>query len=293
MKHWKGMVLTIVVASLSCQDSTGPRQMKLKVPHVPRFVEVEVDPTCNYVSMECAYRIGGVTITGGAGNNDPPLIIWTVSSPDPPSVYDYLPYPSDGNYSGWFGASILSNDHWLAPGGTIAEQACDPRPLVDPNCLKPIQPRDSVVFLSFLADMEDQTLYFTSDDEMDSQEMIDECTQIRIWLRGAIYDTFNRPAGETNYGLFRGRNVSGPFTNQNEVHGGATHIGAGHADEYMWEIYAADSIAQRRALVRVLAHEAVHMNGPNHKAGLTPDYANYRYFKYLIPGSRRSCIRWH
>lgn len=77
----------------------------------------------------------------------------------------------------------------------------------------------------------------------------------------------------------------------NKVHGGVTWNGAAHADERQWEIYAADSVQMRRILARILMHESGHLNGPNHHVKPNVSYGDYPYFKYLIVGSRRGCVR--
>ena len=127
---------------------------------------------------------------------------------------------------------------------------------------------------------------------MESEEMLQQCTQMRQWLQQAIDDSFNRPAGDISRGLFRGRNGSGTLDNPWVVHGGITNGGSAHADEREWEIYAADSLQMRRHLVGILMHETVHMFSTyNHGDSVNPDYAAYPYYRYLIPGSRHGCVR--
>ncbi|HJQ12581.1 MAG TPA: hypothetical protein VJ840_16230 [Gemmatimonadaceae bacterium] len=202
-----------------------------------------------------------------------------------------MEYPSD-DWSQYEGATVGTTSAWLAPGGTIVEQACDPRPNIDPNCLLPLQPRDSVFFTTVITDLSDCTLYVKCDDEMGTQEQIDECAQMREWLRQGIYDSFNRAPGDISRGFFRGRNGSGSIDNTWVVHGGITNNGSAHADERNWQIYDADSLSMRRHLVWLLMHEAVHMfSTHNHGTGSNPDYSNYDYFKYLIPGNRNGCVR--
>ena len=74
MKPWKAIVLLVAFGSLSCRDATAPR--RLKVPKFAHFMQVAVDPTCNYVSQVCAYVIDGVTVYGGGSDNPPPLVLW-------------------------------------------------------------------------------------------------------------------------------------------------------------------------------------------------------------------------
>jgi hypothetical protein len=256
-------------------------------------MQVAVDPNCDYVSTVCAYTINGVTVYGGGDNNPPPLIIWLDPAPDPPSIYDWLPYPTDEDYLGFRGATVGTTSEWLQPGGTVVEEACDPRPSVDPNCLQPLQPRDSVFFTTVLADLSQCTLYIKCDDEMESQEMADQCAEMRGWLQEAIYDSFNRPAGNTEQGFFRGRNGSGTMDDDPWViHGGITNGGSAHADEREWGIYAADSIQQRRHLIGILMHEAVHMfTTHNHGDPKNPNYLAYPYYKYVVAGNRHGCVR--
>ena len=289
MKYWKAMVLLVASGSLSCRDATAPRR---EVPSYAHFMQVSVDPTCDYVSTVCAYTINGVTVYGGGSDNPPPLIIWDDPAPDPPSIYDWLPYPND-DYSGYYGATVGSTSQWLQVGATIVEKACDPRPEKDPNCLRPLQPRDSVFFTTVLTDLTECTLYIKCDDEMESQEMADECAEMRGWLQQAIYDSFNRPAGNTTQGFFRGANGTGPIDGDAMViHGGITNGGSAHADEREWGIYAADSLYQRRHLIGILMHEAVHIYSThNHGPPDHPDYALHPYFQYLIPGNRHGCVR--
>lgn len=290
MKIWKLPLLVIVIATLSCEDATAPR--RLRVPSYAHFMQVSVDPTCDYVSTQCAYTINGVTVYGGGDNNPPPLIIWTDPAPDPPSIYDWLPYPTDDNFYGYSGATVGTNSEQMSIGGTIIEEGCDPRPSQDPNCLLPLQPRDSVFLTTVIADMSNCVLYIKCEDEMESQEMSDQCAEMRQWLSGAINETFNRPAGNTSQGFFRGRNGTGSMDNPWVVHGGITNGGSAHADEREWEIYNADSLYTRRHLVEILMHEAVHMfTTNNHGPPTNPDYGAYPYFKYLIPGNRHGCVR--
>src|SRR4051812_736719 len=103
MKYWK-VVLAVALGSSGCRDATAPR--RLKVPDYAHFMQVSVDPTCDYVSTVCAYTIQGVTVYGGGSDNPPPLIIWNDPAPDPPSIYDWLPYPTDDDFSGYYGASV-------------------------------------------------------------------------------------------------------------------------------------------------------------------------------------------
>lgn len=284
-------VLVVAVGLLSCDDAIGPRKLRIKAPHIPKFMQVEVDPTCNYVSETCAYVIGGVTTYGGGSNNPPPLIIWPDWSPDAPSIYEWMAYPGEGEYSGYNSATVGSNEFYLQPGGVVAERACDPNPYHDPDCLIPLQPRDSVFLTTLLSDLDAQTLYFRGDGDLMPGENADQCAQMRGWLRDLIYNTFNRPEGNREYGIFRGRNGVGTLQDIDRVHGGATWGKNAHADEREWEIYAADSISMRTRLARTLIHEAVHVNGYMHGWGTNPDYAGYPYFKYLIRGDRRSCVR--
>ena len=288
MKYRKEILLAVVLGSLSCQDATAPR--KLRVPHFAHFMQVETDPTCNYVSTQCAYTIDGVTTYGGGTTNPPPLIIWP-DAIDPPSIWEWLIYPQE-DWDDYHGATVGTTSHYLYPGGTIVEQACDPRPNIDPNCLQPLQPRDSVFLTTVLADLSECILYIRCADEMGDQEMIDQCAQAVAWLQGAINDSFNRPEGITSRGFFRGRNGSGPFDNAWVVHGGITNNGAAHADERHWQIYEADSLSMRRHLVMILMHEAVHMYSQyNHGGGTSPNYADYPYYKYIHGGFRRGCVR--
>ncbi len=173
------------------------------------------------------------------------------------------------------------------------EQACDPRPEKDSNCLQPLQPRDSVFFTTLIADLSNCVLYIKCADEMETQEMADQCAEMRGWLQQALYDSFNRPSGNTSQGFFRGKNGTGTMdTDPWVIHGGITNGGSAHADEREWGIYNADSLSQRRHLTVILMHEAVHMfSTHNHGSELHPDYANYPYFRYLIQGSRHGCVR--
>jgi hypothetical protein len=143
-----------------------------------------------------------------------------------------------------------------------------------------------------LTDLSECTLYIKCDDEMESQEMADQCAEMRAWLQEGIYDSFNRPAGNTTQGFFRGKNGSGSFDDHWVNHVAITNGGAAHADEREWEIYAADSLYTRRHLVSSLMHETVHMfSTHNHGDANNPNYALYPYFKYLIPGNRHGCVR--
>jgi hypothetical protein len=289
MKYSKGMILLAVVGLVSCRDATAPR--RLNVPNHAHFMQVEIDPTCDYVSTICPYTIGGVTVYGGGSDNPPPLIIWTDAAADPPSIYNWLPYPDDGNYAGYSGATVGTTSQWLPPGATIVEAACDPRPQKDPNCLLPLESRDSVFLTSVLADLSDCILYVKCADEMATQEMADQCEQMKLWLEDSIDQTFNRPPGNTTQGIFRGRNGVGSMDQTESVHGGATSNGAAHADEFEWQIYAADSLHQRRNLVNILMHESVHQHNYNHGPQGHENYASYPYFKYVISGSFHGCVR--
>ena len=180
-------------------------------------------------------------------------------------------------------------------GGTIVEEACDPRPVKDPNCIMPLQSRDSVFLLSVLSDITSCSVYVKCGDEMETQEMADQCAQMREWLSEGIQDSFNRAPDDLSRGFFRGRNGSGEVISPQDawrIHGGITYGGSAHIDERNWDIYRADSAQMRKPLVQMLMHEAVHMyGGYNHGDALNPNYPAYDYFRYLIPGSRHGCVR--
>jgi len=156
---------------------------------------------------------------------------------------------------------------------------------------RPLEPRDSVFLTKVLTDLSDCTLYVKCADEMESQEMADQCEQMKLWLEDSIDQTFNRPPGNTTQGIFRGRNGVGSMDQTESVHGGATSNGAAHADEFEWQIYAADSLHQGRNLVNILMHESVHQHSYNHGPQGHENYASYPYFKYVISGSFHGCVR--
>lgn len=281
-------VFLIALGALSCRDSTAPSRPK--VPDFAHFMQAETDPTCNYVSMTCPYTIGGVTTWA-----DPPasLGVWP---DDPSNIYDFLAYPAEGDYYGWRGATPGTYAQYLVPGGTVVEEACDPRPDKDPNCLLPLLPQDTVFLLRVRDDIGFCTKWFKCGDELPEGEPREQCSQIRVWLFQAITDSFDRPPGDFSRGFFRGRNGSGTILTDEDaarIHGGITNGGSAHADEREWDIYRADSVQMQKYLIRTLAHEAVHIASVyNHHGNVTnPNYGAYPYFKYLQKGQRDGCLR--
>jgi hypothetical protein len=110
-----------------------------------------------------------------------------------------------------------------------------------------------------------------------------------------ILDTFNRPAGNITQGIFRGENGVGAITDYNVVHAGMTAGGAFHVDEREWAIYDADSVQQRKRIVKLLMHESAHVHNKMHidqgNPATAPNLADYPYFKYVMTNSFNSCIR--
>jgi hypothetical protein len=282
MKLWVTAIVLTAFLSQGCQDQ-GPRRLQTKSPSLPRMAVVEADPTCDYVSTQCPYTINGVTVYAGSGWTPPPLINWYAFDRFNSYVtWSSSPYPEDGNYNEYSGATINSSDTFLAPGGVVVETSCDPR---KHGCLLPIQPRDSAFLVRITTGR-----WFKSPSDLETQEQIDQCQEMETKLLSMIADTWNRPANDTTQGLFRGSNDPS-LAGDMGMHGGAYFNGSAHLDAREWDsLYAADSLQWQPRLVTMLLHEAAHALGKMHSVDPNVSYAGYDYFKYVMVGDRRSCV---